>query len=73
MCLPSSRRLLALQQSVTDDPQLLTLLAPYTISGIGYEIPWTYALRRLNQDQTSGQDRGASANGNGFRDRACSW
>jgi glycosyltransferase XagB len=34
---------------------------------------WTDALWRLNPDQTSGQDRGASANGNGFRDRACSW
>ena len=40
---------------------------------IGYHIPWTYALCRLNPDQTSGQERGASANGNGFRDRACSW
>jgi translocator protein len=43
--------LLALQKSVADDPPSLAALTPYTMWVIGYDVPWTYALWRLNPDQ----------------------
>jgi translocator protein len=39
-----------LQLSVAHDPVSRTFLAPYTAWVIGYDIPWTYQLWRLNPD-----------------------
>ena len=40
--------LLALQKSVASDRQALIALTPYTLWVIGYDLPWTYQLWRLN-------------------------
>jgi tryptophan-rich sensory protein len=40
--------LLALQKSVASDPPALIVLTPYTLWVIGYDVPWTYRLWRLN-------------------------
>ena len=40
--------LLALQRSVADDPTTRTVLAPYTAFVLGYDVPWSYRLWRLN-------------------------
>jgi tryptophan-rich sensory protein len=42
--------LLALQKSVASDRPSLTALTPYTLWVIGYDVPWTYQLWRLNPD-----------------------
>jgi tryptophan-rich sensory protein len=40
--------LLALQKSVASDRPSLIALTPYTLWVIGYDVPWTYRLWRLN-------------------------
>jgi tryptophan-rich sensory protein len=40
--------LLALQKSVASDRPSLIALTPYTVWVIGYDVPWTYQLWRLN-------------------------
>jgi hypothetical protein len=40
--------LLVLQRSVADDPTTRTVLAPYTAFVLGYDVPWSYRLWRLN-------------------------
>jgi tryptophan-rich sensory protein len=42
--------LLALQKSVASDRPSLVALTPYTLWVIGYDVPWTYQLWRLNPD-----------------------
>jgi translocator protein len=46
--------LLALQKSVTADPPSLIVLTPYTLWVVGYDIPWTYQLWRLNASLPAG-------------------
>ena len=41
--------LLRLQRAVADDAVSLVALTPYTLWVIGYDVPWTYRLWRLNQ------------------------
>ncbi|HEX6232858.1 MAG TPA: TspO/MBR family protein [Jiangellaceae bacterium] len=41
--------LLRLQASVATDPVSTLALSPYTLWVIGYDIPWTYQLWRLNR------------------------
>jgi len=38
-----------LQKAVTDDRPSLVALTPYTFWVIGYDVPWTYRLWRLNR------------------------
>jgi hypothetical protein len=40
-----------LQKSVAKDPPSPALLTPYPLWVLGYDLPWTYALWRLNPDQ----------------------
>jgi benzodiazapine receptor len=40
--------LLALQKAVASDPPSVVALMPYTLWVIGYDVPWTYRLWRLN-------------------------
>ena len=40
--------LLALQRSVTSDPPSMIALTPYTLWVVGYDVPWSYRLWRLN-------------------------
>jgi len=40
--------LLALQKSVASDPPSVIALTPYTLWVVGYDVPWTYQLWRLN-------------------------
>jgi translocator protein len=40
--------LLAVQKSVASDRPSLIALTPYTLWVIGYDVPWTYQLWRLN-------------------------
>ena len=40
--------LLALQRAVTSDRPSMLALTPYTLWVIGYDIPWSYRLWRLN-------------------------
>jgi len=40
--------LLALQKAVAADRPSLVALTPYTLWVIGYDVPWTYRLWRLN-------------------------
>ena len=40
--------LLALQKSVTADPASMIALTPYTLWVVGYDVPWSYRLWRLN-------------------------
>ena len=40
--------LLALQKSVTPDPASMIALTPYTLWVVGYDVPWSYRLWRLN-------------------------
>jgi len=40
--------LLALQRAVTSDRSSLAALTPYTLWVVGYDVPWTYQLWRLN-------------------------
>jgi len=40
--------LLALQKSVASDRPSLIALTPYSLWVIGYDVPWTYRLWRLN-------------------------
>lgn len=42
--------LLALQKSVASDRPSLMALTPYTLWAIGYDVPWTYQVWRLNPD-----------------------
>jgi len=42
--------LLALQKSVAADLPSVLALTPYTLWVIGYDVPWTYRLWRLNPD-----------------------
>jgi len=48
--------LLALQNSVALDRPSVIALTPYTLWVIGYDVPWTYQLWRLNP--ASRADRG---------------
>jgi translocator protein len=41
--------LLALQKAVASDLPSVVVLTPYTVWVIGYDIPWTYRLWRLNR------------------------
>ena len=41
-----------LQNAVKEDPVARAALAPYTAWVIGYDVPWTYQLWRLNADVT---------------------
>ena len=45
--------LLALQKAVRSDPSSVVALTPYTLWVIGYDVPWTYQLWRLNQDTSA--------------------
>ena len=47
--------LLALQRAVAADRSSVIALTPYTLWVIGYDIPWTYALWRLNRGSESHQ------------------
>jgi tryptophan-rich sensory protein len=38
----------ALRRQVADDRTAALVLAPYTAWVLGYDIPWTYRLWRLN-------------------------
>ena len=40
--------LLALQKSVASDRPSLLALTPYTLWVVGYDVPWTYRVWRLN-------------------------
>ena len=40
--------LLALQRSVAEDARSRSVLAPYTVYVLVYDVPWTYRLWRLN-------------------------
>jgi len=42
--------LLALQRSVAGDARARTVLAPYTVYVLVYDLPWMYRLWRLNPD-----------------------
>lgn len=42
--------LLALQKVVASDLPSVAVLTPYTVWVIGYDVPWTYRLWRLNRD-----------------------
>jgi len=44
--------LLALQRSVASDPPSLAALTPYTLWVVGYDLPWTYQLWRLNPESS---------------------
>ena len=41
--------LVALQRAVVDDRTAALALAPYTAWVLGYDVPWTYRLWRLNR------------------------
>jgi tryptophan-rich sensory protein len=49
--------LLALQKAVASDRASATALTPYTLWVVGYDVPWTYRLWRLNP----GTSRGVTA------------
>ena len=40
--------LLALQRPVASDPPSMIALTPYTLWVVGYDVPWSYRLWRLN-------------------------
>ena len=42
--------LLSLQKAVSHDPVSVVALTPYTVWVIGYDVPWTYRIWRLNSD-----------------------
>lgn len=42
--------LLALQRSVASDRPSMIALTPYTLWVVGYDVPWSYRLWRLNPD-----------------------
>jgi translocator protein len=42
--------LLALQRSVASDLPSVVALTPYTLWVVGYDVPWTYRLWRLNPE-----------------------
>ena len=42
--------LLSLQKAVSDDRPSVVALTPYTVWVIGYDVPWTYRIWRLNSD-----------------------
>jgi tryptophan-rich sensory protein len=41
--------LLALQEAVAEDAVSRRVLAPYTLWVVGYDLPWTFRLWRLNR------------------------
>ena len=43
--------LLALQRSVASDVPSVIALTPYTLWVVGYDVPWSYRLWRLNPDE----------------------
>lgn len=45
--------LVALQRAVADDRAAAVALAPYTLWVLGYDVPWTYRLWRLNRTTAS--------------------